>query len=80
VKPQRLSEWKDGTAALTEAGLNAQESELPAMYKTAVYDRITAWMPKNENYLTTEEIEFVVAGLAHLHGHDGLLIQLKNKG
>ncbi|MDR2403109.1 MAG: TraB/GumN family protein [Spirochaetaceae bacterium] len=75
-----VSEWKDGTAALIETVLSVQESESSAVYKTAVYDRNAAWMPKIENYLTTEKIEFVIVGLAHVHGHDGLLIQLKNKG
>jgi uncharacterized protein YbaP (TraB family) len=75
-----VSEWKAGTAIATEATLNAQETEWPIMYKTMIYDRNAAWVPKIENYLTTEQIEFVIVGLAHLHGHDGLLIQLKDKG
>jgi uncharacterized protein YbaP (TraB family) len=75
-----VSEWKAGAAAVIEASLKAQKTEWPAMYTTMIYDRNTAWMPKIEQYLSTEQIEFVVVGLAHLHGDDGLLIQLKNQG
>jgi uncharacterized protein YbaP (TraB family) len=75
-----VSDWKAGTAATIEFDLNAQKTAWPALYKTMVYDRNAAWIPKIENYLTTGPIEFVIVGLAHLHGQDGLLLQLKNKG
>jgi uncharacterized protein YbaP (TraB family) len=75
-----VSEWKAGTAVVIEASLNAQKTEWPTIYETMIYDRNMAWMPKIEQYLTTEQVEFVIVGLAHLHGYDGLLIQLKNRG
>jgi uncharacterized protein YbaP (TraB family) len=75
-----VSDWKAGTAAAIKFDLNAQKTYWPALYKTMVYDRNAAWIPKIENYLTAGPIEFVIVGLAHLHGQDGLLIQLKNKG
>jgi len=33
-----------------------------------------------EIYLTTKPVEFIIVGMGHLYGPDGLLIQLKNKG
>jgi uncharacterized protein YbaP (TraB family) len=75
-----VSEWKAGTATATEASLNLQKKEWPTIYKTLIYDRNAAWIPEIENYLTTEPVEFVIVGLAHLHGPDGLLSQLKGKG
>lgn len=75
-----IDEWKAGTARVIEASLAAQKAAWPAMYGTMIYDRNAAWMPKIENYLTTDQIEFVIVGLAHVHGQDGLLTQLKNKG
>jgi uncharacterized protein YbaP (TraB family) len=75
-----ISEWKTGEATAIEAGIDAQKEEWPDIYNTMIRDRNAAWMPKIEEYLTTEEIEFVIVGLAHLHGQDGLLIQLRNKG
>jgi uncharacterized protein YbaP (TraB family) len=75
-----ISEWKEGAAVAIEASLNAQKTEWPTIYETMIYDRNMAWIQKIEQYLTTEQIEFIVVGLAHLHGHDGLLIQLKSRG
>jgi uncharacterized protein YbaP (TraB family) len=37
-------------------------------------------MPLLEGYFTTGTVEFVIAGLLHLHGPDGLLRQLENIG
>ncbi|MDR0693823.1 MAG: TraB/GumN family protein [Prevotellaceae bacterium] len=33
-----------------------------------------------ENYLSGDKVTLVIVGLAHLHGSDGLLDILKNKG
>jgi uncharacterized protein YbaP (TraB family) len=75
-----IDEWKAGTETTIGPILDAQKKEALAIYNITIYDRNVAWMPKIENYLTTEPIEFVIVGLAHVHGPDGLLIQLKNKG
>jgi uncharacterized protein YbaP (TraB family) len=75
-----VSEWKTGEAAVIEASLDAQKENWPSMYKTMIYDRNAAWIPKIEEYLTTEPVEFIIAGLAHLHGEDGLLIRLEKNG
>lgn len=75
-----ISEWKAGREEAIEASLNAQKNKWPTIYKTMIYDRNMAWIQKIEQYLTTERTEFVIVGLAHLHGYDGLLIQLRNRG
>jgi uncharacterized protein YbaP (TraB family) len=75
-----VSEWKDGVAATTEASLNAQKTQWPAIYEAMVLNRNSAWIPEIENYLTTEPTEFVIVGMAHLYGPDGLLPQLRNRG
>jgi uncharacterized protein YbaP (TraB family) len=75
-----VSEWKEGAAEAIESSLNAQKAAWPVMYEIMIYDRNNAWTQKIEQYLTTEQVEFVVVGLAHLHGQDGLLNQLKNQG
>jgi uncharacterized protein YbaP (TraB family) len=56
------------------------KEEWPEMYKSMVFDRNAAWMPQIEEYLSTGAVPFIVVGAAHLHGPDGLLIQLKNLG
>jgi uncharacterized protein YbaP (TraB family) len=75
-----VSEWKAGEATALKASLDAQKTTWPAIYQTTVVDRNMAWLPKIEAYLTTDPVEFVIVGLAHAHGEDGLLIRLQNKG
>jgi uncharacterized protein YbaP (TraB family) len=75
-----ISEWKNGVAKTTEASLNVQKTQWPSIYEAMILDRNSAWIPKIEIYLTTEPIEFVIVGMAHLYGPDGLLPQLRNKG
>jgi uncharacterized protein YbaP (TraB family) len=75
-----VNEWKTGDAVITEASLVDMREEWPEMYKSMVFDRNAAWMPQIEEYLATGAVPFIVVGAAHLHGPDGLLIQLRNSG
>jgi uncharacterized protein YbaP (TraB family) len=75
-----VSEWKEGIATSTETMLNTQKTQWPAVYKITILNRNSAWMPVIETYLTTKPIEFVIVGMGHLYGPDGLLSQLRNKG
>jgi uncharacterized protein YbaP (TraB family) len=56
------------------------KQDWPAIYKTLVSDRNTAWMPQIEEFLAGGQVHFVVVGLLHLHGPDGLLRQLEDLG
>jgi uncharacterized protein YbaP (TraB family) len=75
-----VAEWRAGDAALTTAELTDMKESWPLLYRSMIADRNAAWMPRLEEYLGTEPVEFVVVGLAHLHGPDGLLQTLANKG
>jgi uncharacterized protein YbaP (TraB family) len=75
-----VSEWKNGVATTTEASINEQKVEWPTVYKITISDRNSAWIPEIETYLTTEPVEFIIVGMAHLYGPDGLLLELKNRG
>jgi uncharacterized protein YbaP (TraB family) len=75
-----VAEWKTGGASLTETSLIEMKEEWPAMYKSMVVDRNAAWIPQIEEYLVTGAVPFIVVGAAHLHGPDGLLIQLAKSG
>jgi uncharacterized protein YbaP (TraB family) len=74
-----VAEWKTGAAALTEANI-AEMRQWPVLYQTLLVDRNAAWMSQLEQYLADEPVEFVIVGLAHLHGPDGLLRQLADSG
>jgi uncharacterized protein YbaP (TraB family) len=75
-----VAEWKKGDAALTTVELMNMKESWPSLYRPMIADRNAAWLPQLEAYMRTEPVEFVVVGLAHLHGPDGLLQTLTNKG
>jgi len=75
-----LDEWKNGGSSKTEEALLEMRDEWPQIYRTVVTDRNGAWMPQLEQYLASGKISFVIVGLAHIHGPDGLLRQLENAG
>jgi uncharacterized protein YbaP (TraB family) len=75
-----VSEWKAGKADAIEAELLTMRDSWPVIYESMVARRNSGWLPKIEAYLLTGPVEFVLVGLAHLHGPDGLLLQLARKG
>jgi uncharacterized protein YbaP (TraB family) len=75
-----ISEWKNGISTTTEASLYHQKAEWPTIYETTILNRNSAWIPEIETYLTTQPVEFIIVGMAHLYGPDGLLLALKNRG
>jgi uncharacterized protein YbaP (TraB family) len=75
-----VSDWREGDSASSEASLAEMKETWPDVYKTLMLDRNNSWMPQIEKYLATGSAAFIITGLAHLHGTDGLLHQLKNSG
>jgi uncharacterized protein YbaP (TraB family) len=75
-----VSEWREGNSTSTEASLVEMMETWPAVYKTLMVDRNNSWMPQIEKYLAAGPAAFILTGLAHLHGPDGLLRQLANSG
>jgi uncharacterized protein len=75
-----VSEWKEGISTTMEASLIAEKAQWPTIYEVSILNRNSAWIPQIEAYLTTEPIEFIIVGMAHVYGTDGLLYQLGNKG
>jgi len=75
-----LDEWKNGRSSTLETSLIEMKEEWPDMYKAMITDRNSAWMPQIEKFLASGKVYFVIVGLAHLHGPDGLLRQLEDSG
>ena len=75
-----VSDWRNGNAAYTEASIAELKKSWSALYKTLLVDRNNAWMQRFDEFLTDEPVEFVIVGLAHLYGDDGLLRQLEQSG
>ncbi|MDR3000488.1 MAG: TraB/GumN family protein [Fibromonadaceae bacterium] len=75
-----LNDWRTGEAATSEATLKSMKRNFPLIYQVIVTDRHDAWMPQLEKFLTSDSIYFVIVGLLHIHGPDGLLQLLKDLG
>ena len=75
-----VSEWKKGSASISEVALTEMKQEWPLIYKTLVTDRNNAWTPQILGFLVSGQVHFVIVGYLHLHGEDGLLRQLENFG
>jgi uncharacterized protein YbaP (TraB family) len=73
-------EWKEGVATATEASMSALKKQWPTVYEATILNRNLAWIPEIEKYLATKPVEFIIVGMGHLYGTDGLLIQLKSRG
>ena len=78
--PSLVSGWRTGDAASTEETLTEMKTTWPALYQSLVVDRNETWLPRLEEYLAGGNAVFVVVGLAHLHGPDGLLRRLADSG
>ena len=75
-----VTDWRRGTSDETEKQMKATKEAFPTVYNSLLIERNDNWFTKIESYLTDEPIEFMVVGLAHLYGPDGLLKKLQGKG
>jgi uncharacterized protein YbaP (TraB family) len=75
-----VAEWRTGDASTSEASLIKMKEEWPVIYQALVSDRNNAWIPQIEEYLDSGQVPFIIAGLLHMYGPDGLLTQLENSG
>lgn len=73
--------WRSGdTEALNKLGAEEMKREYPEIYKTLLFNRNHAWLPKIERMLNDKDIELILVGALHLSGEDGLISLLKEKG
>ena len=75
-----LRDWRTGESASTELSLRTMREEWPYLYRALITDRHDAWMPQIEEYLDSGSAYFVLVGLLHLHGSNGLLQLLEDAG
>jgi uncharacterized protein YbaP (TraB family) len=75
-----VAEWRKGGSRFTEAAISEMRETWPVLYKTMLVDRNAAWLPQIEEYLAAGQNVFIIAGLAHMHGPDGLLRMLELAG
>ncbi|MDR2841987.1 MAG: TraB/GumN family protein [Spirochaetaceae bacterium] len=75
-----LDDWKNGTNEYIGESNYELKITYPDVYDRLIKDRNNSWLPVIEQYLGSAETEFVIVGLAHIHGEDGLLTQLTEGG
>lgn len=76
-----VSAWKKGDAdTLTELMITNLRKKTPQVYKQLIKERNAHWLPIIEAYYQTCRKAFILVGVGHLVGPDGLLEALKRKG
>lgn len=78
---EMVNAWKTGNDKQTEALiLNELRKKMPIIYKELLLDRNNLWLPKIEAYGKTPQKEFILVGVGHLVGPDGIVTTLRSKG
>lgn len=73
--------WRMGDVGkLDELMVSEIKTRMPKLYKKLISDRNRNWLPLIEAYQKTPRTEFILVGVAHLVGPDGIIETLKKKG
>lgn len=76
-----LAAWKAGDlASIDRLMLQDLRTKYPTIFEALIRDRNHAWLPKLEDLLETRAIEYVLVGVGHMAGQDGLLALLRARG
>lgn len=75
-----LSAWKNGEADRIWRETHASFADYPAFGERLIEARNRVWIPKIESFLQSGHTHFVVVGMGHMGGPEGLLNLLKNRG
>ena len=73
--------WRKGNLLeLEKLGINPMKSQFPKLNENLLSSRNLAWLTKIEAMLDTPSKEFILTGVLHLAGKEGVLAQLQKKG
>jgi uncharacterized protein YbaP (TraB family) len=76
-----LNAWREGDTATLDRLINAElRAKYPKIYTSLIVERNNNWVPILEKLAGTPETEFVLAGVGHMAGPEGLLAQLEQRG
>jgi uncharacterized protein YbaP (TraB family) len=75
-----LSAWRSGDLDTINQIVVEDMSAYPDIYNAMLKDRNHRWIPQIEAMLATQPIEFVLVGVGHMPGDDGLIRLLEGKG
>lgn len=77
---EMVTDWRKGSSNIFSKNLIEMKEDFPEIYSNLMLKRNNDWIPKIDTFLENKNIEFILVGVAHLHGPDGLLNKLKEKG
>jgi uncharacterized protein len=73
--------WREGDAEQMNTLMNAElQKDQPVLYKKLISDRNAAWLPLIDTDRKTPGTRFILVGMGHLVGPDGLIEALKKRG
>ncbi len=76
-----LAAWKAGDLAkIDQLMLKDLRDKYPAIHAELIVKRNQAWLPAIEKMLRTPEAEFILVGVGHMAGPEGLVALLKARG
>ncbi|XOV77622.1 MAG: TraB/GumN family protein [Aestuariibacter sp.] len=76
-----VTAWRSGDInELKNLSLAEMEKDFPKVYQQLVVDRNHKWLQKLQAMAQTKEIEFVLGGVLHFPGQDGILNLLQQQG
>lgn len=77
---EMIAGWKNGDLKKLDELLIVEMQAFPQLYSDFIVSRNHNWIPQIETMLTTPQIEFVLFGVGHAPGKDGIIQLLLNKG
>ncbi len=78
---EMIRAWRSGdNLTLAEMFVDDMKSEAPELYDLLLLQRNLKWIPQIEQMLKDADTEFVLVGVAHIVGENGLLDLLTGKG
>ena len=76
-----VDSWKIGDVKkLNDLMVAEFKTKTPKLYKELITDRNEKWLPSFDTYQKTTQIEFILVGVGHLVGTDGIVEALRQKG
>ena len=75
-----VAAWKKGDTRRIYDLMVADLKEMPKLYKELLTDRNKNWLPLIDAYQKTPQKRFILVGVGHLVGPDGILEALRQKG
>ncbi len=79
--PELVAAWRAGDLTALDDLLSKELREkYPEMHRKLIVDRNQQWLPKVEEMLASDPVEFVLVGVGHLCGEEGLIAQLRKRG